>query len=253
MKITRLLLLCCSCESTVFTSTNAKSLNDRAALLSIHRRNHNHNHNSLIHILRGGAATRNTPTTASNRRSTKTTAQPPVPGAYVKKINPHFAVLYGMILAFNSGLMNGVTLSGILSTTKQPSSAVTGSWTNSALGIASGTASHGNYLAVKCIISYMGGSFISGLLNPYPMNYSMKRNTVRPCFIIASLAMYISSVLVGNAKSAAGGCSNNNWILLIVLVNGIQNSITSTLTGNLMRSAHYSGITCKFKVYYVYF
>jgi uncharacterized membrane protein YoaK (UPF0700 family) len=150
------------------------------------------------------------------------------------------AVLYGMLLSLNSGMINGITLSGVLSIVKQPSSAVTGSWTNSALSLAgagTGAGSSSN-LAINCILSYMGGSFIAGLLNPYPMNYSMKKHTVRPCFLIASLAMYLSATLVSRTGSA-----DNKWIYLAVLSNGIQNSITSTLTSNMMRSAHYSGMT----------
>lgn len=159
------------------------------------------------------------------------------PLSTVKKINPHFAVLYGMILAFNSGLTNGITLSGLLSTTKVPSSAVTGAWTNSALSIAQSSSNLYGNLGLKCIASYMGGSFIAGFLNPYPMKYNMKRHTVRPSFLIASLVMFLSHLLVNKDSTAL------SWILLVVLANGLQNSITSSLTENLMRSAHYSGMT----------
>ena len=158
----------------------------------------------------------------------------------IKKINPHVAILYGMILAFNSGLINGVTLSGILSSIKQPSSAVTGSWTNSALAMAESTSNLYTNLGLKCIYAYMGGSFVAGLFNPYPINYTMKRHTVRPSFLIASFAMYLSYEFVTKHNNDGSG---TGWILFAVFANGIQNSITSSMTSNLMRTAHYSGIT----------
>lgn len=84
----------------------------------------------------------------------------------------------------------------------------------------------------------MGGSFVAGVFNPYPINYTMKRNTIRPSFLIASLAMYLSHYFV--SKESDGSVV---WILLAVFANGIQNSVTSSLTSNLMRTAHFSGIT----------
>lgn len=173
----------------------------------------------------------------------------PSSSSNIKKINPHVAILYGMILAFNSGLINGVTLTGILSSIKQPSSAVTGSWTNSALAMAGSMGQMNlaestfymfNNLALQCIYAYMGGSFVAGLFNPYPINYTMKRNTIRPSFLIASLSMYLSYVFVTKHNNDGSGTA---WILFAVFANGIQNSITSSMTSNLMRTAHYSGIT----------
>lgn len=177
--------------------------------------------------------------TISRKNVNSSSSSSSAPLSTTKKINPHFAVLYGMVLAFNSGLINGITLSGILSTTKVPSSAVTGAWTNSALLVAQSSSNIYNNLGLKCIASYMSGSFIAGFLNPYPMKYNMKRYTVRPSFLIASLAMFLSHLLVKGSTDS----TMTSWIFLVVLANGIQNSITSSLTENLMRSAHYSGIT----------
>ncbi len=204
--------------------------------------------NIITHISRCGADKNGIPTnTKITTTNTESLLSPPPPPALIKKINPHYAVLYGMILAFNSGILNGVTLSGILSTIKQPSSAVTGSWTNSALTIASGGANSKssiiNNLALKCILSYMSGSFIAGLFNPYPMNYSMKRHTIRPCFLIATLITIGSYFSLSKDKYQLNNASSTTWILLVLMANGIQNSITSSLSNNLIRSSHYSGIT----------
>lgn len=167
--------------------------------------------------------------------SKKSTSAPGDNVVLTKKINPHFACLYGMALALNAGYINGICLSGILSSTKQAGAAVTGAWTNSALGVASGDKGLFQFQS-KCLLSYMGGSLVASLINPNPILYGMNKNTIRPSFLIASLAMYGSSVLSKND-------GNIDWILLAAFANGIQNSISSSLTNNLMRSSHFSGIT----------
>lgn len=150
-------------------------------------------------------------------------------------ISTKMAVGLGMILAFNSGIVNGACLSGLLAEgTKQATAAVTGAWTNSALGMAKGNSAQ-FLLNAKCILSYMGGSMISSLLVPRPTPFVLDVNRSLPCFAIAS------GLLVGAASLAEA--KNINYLFLCCLANGIQNSLTSTLTGNLCRTAHYSGIT----------
>ena len=145
------------------------------------------------------------------------------------------AVAMGMVLAFNSGVINGACLSGLLAEgTKQATAAVTGAWTNSALGVAQGASSQ-TALNLKCIVSYMGGSLISGLAVPNPTNFQLDVTGSLPLFGIAS------GLLV--AAAALAGEKNGNYLFLCCIANGISNSITSTLTANLCRSAHFSGIT----------
>lgn len=149
------------------------------------------------------------------------------------------AVLAGCALAFNGGYVNGATLSGILSAenVKQASAAVTGAWTNSALGIATGNYAQALFNA-KCIGSYMGGSLIASLCNPFPKPFEISIDRVSPAFLIGSLLLYASS----SVASKSGG-SNKAYIYLAAIACGIQNSVTSVLTSNLVRSAHFSGIT----------
>eukprot|EP00567_Pseudictyota_dubia_P016193 CAMPEP_0197438634 /NCGR_PEP_ID=MMETSP1175-20131217/5559_1 /TAXON_ID=1003142 /ORGANISM="Triceratium dubium, Strain CCMP147" /LENGTH=289 /DNA_ID=CAMNT_0042968393 /DNA_START=46 /DNA_END=915 /DNA_ORIENTATION=+ len=150
------------------------------------------------------------------------------------------AVLSGMLLAFNSGYVNGACLSGILhsNNVKQASAAVTGAWTNSALGFASGN--RGQFIFnTKCILSYLTGSAIASLLNPNPVPFSVSRNNVSPAFLIGAALLYGSSNIAGKK----GLSDNTSFIFLAAIANGIQNSITSTTTSNLVRSAHFSGIT----------
>jgi uncharacterized membrane protein YoaK (UPF0700 family) len=140
-----------------------------------------------------------------------------------------------MVLAFNSGIVNGATLSGLLAEgTKQATSAVTGAWTNSALGAAKGLSSQ-FALNAKCILSYMGGSMISGLMVPSPTAFKLDVSGSLPLFALAS-GLLVSAAAMADAK-------NLNYLFFCCLANGIQNSLTSTLTANLCRTAHYSGIT----------
>jgi len=160
-------------------------------------------------------------------------------GEITKNINltTKSAVLFGMILALNSGYVNGLCLSGILAHdgTKQASAAVTGAWTNSALGVASG-----NYqqfaFNTKCILSYITGSAIAGVLNPDPVPFQVPSIQVGSTFGIGSVLLYLSSTHAGKDGSMT-------FLYLAAIANGIQNSVTSVITSNLVRSAHFSGIS----------
>jgi uncharacterized membrane protein YoaK (UPF0700 family) len=153
-----------------------------------------------------------------------------------RTIGTKTAVTFGVLLALNSGIVNGVCLSGLLSAdgTRQSSVAVTGAWTNSALAAASS-----NYevfmLNTKCILSYIAGSFISGFLNPNPKPFEVSVGPMQTAFIVGSMLMYGSSVLSEEPDKV--------FIFLATMASGIQNSLTSTTTANLVRSAHYSGMT----------
>jgi hypothetical protein len=145
------------------------------------------------------------------------------------------AVAMSMILAFNSGVINGACLSGLLAGGKiQPTAAVTGAWTNSAVGIAKGISAQ-FALNAKCILSYMGGSLLSGLMVPTPSTFNLDVPGSLPLFAIAS-GLLVFAAHLSDAK-------NMNFLFLCCIANGISNSVTSTLTANLCRTAHFSGIT----------
>lgn len=155
-------------------------------------------------------------------------------GAQTRQITTKKAVALGMLLALNSGVVNGVCLSGLLHSTKQASAAVTGAWTNSALGAATGNTDQFAFNG-KCILSYFFGSFLSGLVNPNPKAFEISVGSVRTAFLIGSALLCASSVMVEQP--------GREFIFLAAMANGIQNSLTSTTTANLVRSAHFSGIT----------
>mmetsp|Transcript_11706 Transcript_11706/g.13613 ORF Transcript_11706/g.13613 Transcript_11706/m.13613 type:complete len:168 (-) Transcript_11706:1230-1733(-) len=131
-----------SLSTTTASSTASSSSSTTASLYQkndkdLHR-NLNLDHSSikrniqLLPYTRGGANTNTVTNTVTNtntvraktiatpRRSTTTNVHKPP--QIIKKINPHYAVLYGMVLALNAGFMNGITLSGLLSTSSSSSS-----------------------------------------------------------------------------------------------------------------------------------
>eukprot|EP00536_Pseudo-nitzschia_multiseries_P004615 jgi/Psemu1/237789/estExt_Genewise1.C_780019 len=154
------------------------------------------------------------------------------------------AVGMGMVLAFNAGVINCASLSGLLAAgTKQASAAVTGAWTNSAIGAATLLSSAGPNAAAssqmifnaKCIICYLFGSVISGFVIPEPKAFEVDVPKSVSLFAIASGLLATASVL---ARS-----SNINYLFFCCLATGLQNSFTSTTTANLCRTCHFSGIT----------
>ena len=110
----------------------------------------------------------------------------------------------------------------------------TGAWTNSALGYATGNNDQFLFNA-RCILSYMAGSAIAAILSPNPSAFEIP-STVSPTFLVGAALLYWSSKMAGTEDG-------ESFIYLAAIANGIQNSVTSAITGNLVRSAHFSGIT----------
>mmetsp|Transcript_13814 Transcript_13814/g.34709 ORF Transcript_13814/g.34709 Transcript_13814/m.34709 type:complete len:277 (+) Transcript_13814:213-1043(+) len=166
----------------------------------------------------------------------------PAPTKQAPKLMPlsqKAAVGMGMVLAFNAGAVNSATLSGLLAGgTKMGSAAVTGAWTNSAIGAASavqGAAAAQFLFNTKCIVSYICGSIISGLVIPEPKAFEVDVKKTLPLFTISAALLATSAVF---AKAA-----NVKYFYFALLANGLQNSFTSTLTANLCRTSHFTGIS----------
>lgn len=152
--------------------------------------------------------------------------------------NQKAAVVLGLILALNSGFINGCCLSGAITAdgAKQAVAAVTASWTNSAMGLASGNMKQFSFLS-QVIGAFMGGSAIAGLLNPRPTPFQVTTSAYALPLSIGGVLLAIASQLIKKMDTVKLG------FLLCAMANGIQNSMTSTMTGNLCRTSHYSGIT----------
>lgn len=166
----------------------------------------------------------------------------PTPTKEAPKLMPlsqKAAVGMGMVLAFNAGAVNSATLSGLLAEgTKMGSAAVTGAWTNSAIGAASavqGAAASQFLFNTKCIVSYICGAIISGLVIPEPKAFEVDAKKTIPLFSISAALLTASAVF---AKAA-----NVKYFYFALLANGLQNSFTSTLTANLCRTSHFTGIS----------
>lgn len=152
------------------------------------------------------------------------------------------SVALGLILSFNSGFINGCCLSGAAAATgaKQAVAAVTASWTNSAVGLASGNMGQFKFLGT-ILLCYFTGSAIAGVLKPTPAaTFSFEQIAgSRNAFFAAAAVICAAARMLGVAEDD----SVKMGFYLATMANGIQNSITSTLTANLCRSAHFSGIT----------
>ena len=128
------------------------------------------------------------------------------------------------------GFLNGLFLSGsLLNGSKQAVAAVTGAYTTSAVSPSA------RQTQFTVLASYLGGSLINGALNPNGYDSS-----VLPVSLLASAAL----VATGYQMLTGGKASNLAIWSCLALANGCQNSWTSSLlAGNVLRSAHFSGIT----------
>ena len=148
------------------------------------------------------------------------------------------SILMGLILALNSGFINGCALSGAVTVdgSSQAVAAVTASWTNSALGLASGNMAKFGFLG-KVLGSFIFGSLIAGYLEPRPAPFLVSTSSFGLPLTIAAGFMVIAKMFLEDASSVRLG------FYLLAMANGINNSVTSTMTSNLCRTSHFSGIS----------
>jgi len=146
-------------------------------------------------------------------------------------VPPRWAVLSGILLALNSGFLNGCCLSGgVMPSTKQAVAAVTGTYTTSAVGIVSGN--RGQFLSqMKILLSFISGSAIAGLMNPRPTTWALSPSC-GPTLFLAAAIVWTANTFIAKGDFA-GFC-------FAAVANGIQNSLTSTLSANWIRTTHYT-------------
>lgn len=172
--------------------------------------------------------------TASLSSSSSTLTTPRGGGA---TLSTKFCVTAGILLAFNSGYINGCCLKGtFVESTKQAVAAVTGAYTTSAIAFADGRIEF-FLLQMRVLASFIAGSAIGGVLNPSPKTFELA-DSAGKSFLLASAFLFGANYL---ASAKAPG---SNWIFYFAAIaNGIQNSVTSVHTANLCRTSHYSGIS----------
>lgn len=148
------------------------------------------------------------------------------------------SIWMSLILALNSGFINGCALSGAISAdgSSQAVSAVTASWTNSAMGLAAGQMAKFGFLG-KVLCSYIFGSLIAGYLEPNPSLFKVSSSSFGLPLTVAAGFTVLAKTFLEDASSVKLG------FYLLAMANGINNSVTSTTTGNLCRTAHFSGIS----------
>lgn len=153
-------------------------------------------------------------------------------------ISQSASILMGMILALNSGFINGCALSGAVTGdgSTQAVAAVTASWTNSALGLASGNMAKFGFLS-KVLGSFIFGSLIAGYLEPKPSQFLVSSSSYGMPLTVAAIFTALSKTFLEAPSSVKLG------FYLLCMANGINNSVTSTMTSNLCRTSHFTGIS----------
>ena len=147
-------------------------------------------------------------------------------------------IVMGILLAFNSGFINGCCLSGLAHpfAPKQAVAAVTSSYTNSALSLATGNYDQFVFFS-KIVASFVTGSAIAGVMNPRPVPFDLLSISAAWPFAIAAFLLTMAASLLTKPESIRFG------FCLCAMANGIQNSITSSWTQNLCRTTHLTGIS----------
>jgi uncharacterized membrane protein YoaK (UPF0700 family) len=169
-----------------------------------------------------------------------------------------FIVFLAMLLAFNSGFSNGLSLSGLLAPVgsalypAQSTSGYTGVYTSSALALASSsfetyhrTSSNETNVQVFgfqiCMaMSFVSGSTISALLNPRPSPWRLAP-MYAPTFLLGAIFMCIAASMAYAEPKSSKDPHKHRFFFFVALANGIQNGISSMYSANLIRTTHMTG------------
>lgn len=147
-----------------------------------------------------------------------------------------FVFAVGLLLSFNSGYINGLCLSGLLTqdgSLQEAVSSVTGTYTDAALSLAEGDI--GMFVMdMGVIFCFILGSTVSGFMNPQAVPHKLVPSN-GPTFLIGSLCMFAFSF------AAAFHPGTRALYNLAAAANGIQNGMSSSYTANLIRTSHHTG------------
>ncbi|KAL3927875.1 MAG: hypothetical protein SGBAC_012895 [Bacillariaceae sp.] len=153
-------------------------------------------------------------------------------------------IFFGCVLAVTSGIINGATLMGLFANS-QGTAALTGTYTKSAMFLAKGEMQTCLWY-LRCLLCWMAGSSIVGLLVPEPSAFEVKY----PKGLATSLAIGAACLSVAGLKGGKGGAAfGPTFVLLCLMAQGIQDAVSSVMTGNLCRTTHMTGITCDLGTY----
>jgi len=147
-----------------------------------------------------------------------------------------FVLVLGLCLSLNSGYINGLCISGMLSqegSRTQGVAAFTGTYTKSGLALASSDSSLFGF-NIFLILCFVGGACISGVLNPEAVPHKLAPS-YGPTFLIGSGFMILSATF---AELNANGKA---LFYCAAVANGLQNGMTSMYSANLIRTSHLTG------------
>ena len=147
-----------------------------------------------------------------------------------------FVFAVGLLLSLNSGFINGLCLSGLLTqdgSLQQAVSSVTGTYTRAGLSLADGEVDMFG-MDVGLILCFIAGATISGFMNPKAIPHKLVPS-YGPTFLVGFLCMMASSIA---AVVDPGG---RTLYYFATMANGIQNGMSSVYTANLIRTSHLTG------------
>eukprot|EP00605_Chrysophyceae_sp_TOSAG23-4_P000754 GSChrysophyteH1.ASY1.ANO1.843.1 assembled CDS len=145
----------------------------------------------------------------------------------------------GMCLSFCAGFINGCSLSGFFGRSNTPRSVagVTGSYTNASLALMAGN-NEEFWIPVGIILSYVGGSFLSGAMIPTFHRRAWELGPeYGPCFLVGTV-LYVLAAVFADSDPQTG-----TYYYLTAACNGLQNGMTSMYSSNLIRTTHLTGTT----------
>jgi len=165
----------------------------------------------------------------------------------MKQLRQHtFVLMAGLLLTFNSGFINGCCLSGMLQEGAGRGvgvgvAAFSGAYTQAGLALGAGDVA-GFARGGRMILSFLGGACLSGLIMPRPVPHRVSQG-YGPTFLLGS-ALLAASAALANARPAGWA-----FLYLAAAANGLQNSMSSMYTANLIRSTHMTGTTSDIGMY----
>ncbi len=133
----------------------------------------------------------------------------------------------GLVLSLNSGFINGLCLSGLLTEegSHKQSVAVTGSYIRSGLALANGM--YDDFVfAIALILAFAGGATVSSLINPNALPHRLDPS-YGPNFLLGSLCLIAASI------AAYINPSGRAQYFFAAATNGMQNGMSSMYTANV--------------------
>jgi uncharacterized membrane protein YoaK (UPF0700 family) len=149
----------------------------------------------------------------------------------------YFVFAVGLLFALNSGFINGLCLSGLLTkegSNKHAVSGVTAAYTTSGLYLADGLFNEAGF-EFSLILAFVGGAFVSGLMTPKAIPHKLVPS-YGPTFLLGSLCLFAAAWIADHNRPYG-----RVQYFFAAMANGMQNGMSSMYTANLIRTSHLTG------------